>query len=408
MRNDKLNFAMGSIIVIFNVLTLYLMRALELPWYDFAGHRRICAYTLNGFDPYLLVGVDPPPLEEIGVIPQGWGTSPWGLILGNFFYPGYLSFDIAANYFVILNVLLLIITSLIFYVKFKNFSDSLGGFTLLTFLCSATFFVALTCGNSGGMICCLLLISCAIYKEFPIVAGVLISLAMVKPQVAIPICFWLLLRKNFKVIITAAVIDLSAWLIASLLIKKSPLMLLNEFFHCGVGDGGQFAGIFHLAFDNLNTAMLFSMLAGIIYMLIMNFLIDDRTPEIFSIYPACIASSFWCYSFFCDLYILILPAFMCMFIMKFSKELYKKIFWFILGLYSQLALTFWISIALINDLNKYTIFKSLFDTEILKMIFDRALDKPAHTSFEVGMIIIGFLICYELQANYSNYFKRRF
>ncbi|MBR1728000.1 MAG: DUF2029 domain-containing protein [Selenomonadaceae bacterium] len=407
--SKKLDFLMISIMIILNGCCFYFMKILsELKLFDFGGQYKICAYTLKGFDPYLLVGVDPPPIEEIGVIPQGWGTSPWGLFLGNFFYPGYLSFDLAVKYFIILNIILLIITSLIFYIKFKNFSDSLGVLTLITFLFSTNFVVAVFFGNAGSIIVCLLLISCAIYKKFPIVASVLISLAMVKPQVAIPICFWLLIRKNFKVIMIAAVIDLSAWLISSLLIKKSPLTLLNEFFNCGVGGGVQFNGIFHLAFDNFNTAIMFSMLAGIIYMLIMNFLIDDRTPEIFSIYPACIASSFWCYSFFCDLYILIVPTVICMFIVKFSKELCKKIFWFILGIYSQVGFILWTEITAIKDLHKDTIFKILFDTEIFTTIFDRALDHYIRTGFEVIMIIIGFLICYEFKINYSNYFKRQF
>ena len=58
---------------------------------DFLGQWKLCAYALRGIDPYPLIGVETPAVKELGIIPAYWGTTPYGLLLGNLFYAGFLA-----------------------------------------------------------------------------------------------------------------------------------------------------------------------------------------------------------------------------------------------------------------------------------------------------------------------------
>ena len=115
---------------------------------DLTGQRTLCAYTLRGFDPYPLIGVDPPALNDIGVIPKDFGTA--------------------------------------------------------LFILPATVMLSMWYGNAGGGVSCLLIIGCVICDRRPFLTGVLLSLAMIKPQVALTFCILFLLQRRFKVLLTAA------------------------------------------------------------------------------------------------------------------------------------------------------------------------------------------------------------
>ena len=269
----------------------------QYPLFDFRGQWQLCAYTLHGIDPYPLRGVEEPLIEELGEIPAAWSTTPWGLILGNFFYPGFLNVRDAANYFLVLNIIVLLITALVLN-KFFRFSAIM----LPAFL--ASFFISMHFGNAGAVICCFLILSCIFADRLPILAGFLLGVAMIKPQVALPICFALLFRKNFKVLTVAALIDFAAWGIAAVMTNASPLQLLTEFFSIKTGGNTVFSGLFTLAFpEDKSLAMGLSMLAGIFFIWL-----TFKDKEYFWACPACLATTFFAYSFHNEFFILILPA----------------------------------------------------------------------------------------------------
>ena len=288
----------------------------EFPLFDFPGQWSLCAYPLRGVDPYPLRGLEVPLIEELGIIPAGWSTSPWGLILGNFFYPGFLKIDAAIIYFLALNLLFLTITAFVLVKRF-NFT----GYVLPAFL--GGFYISTHFGNAGAVICCLLILSCLFADSQAILSGVLLALAMVKPQVALPICFVLLLRKNFKVLITAALIDCAAWGIAALMTNQSPLTLLAEFFSGNTGGSRVFSGLFTLAFpENKLLAMGLSMLAGFLFIWL-----TFKDKKFFWICPACLTTTFFAYSFHNEFFILIFPALLCTDLAARADSSREKIFW---------------------------------------------------------------------------------
>lgn len=291
-------------------------RAAQFPLFDFHGQWALCAYTLRGIDSYAITGLTTPTLEDIGIIPAAWSTTPWGLILGNFFYPGFLTPENAAIYFLALNMIFLLITTTELAKRFKFAVPVLPAFL-------ASFFISSYFGNAGAVICCLLILTCLCAEEQPILAGVLLSLAMVKPQVALPICFALLFRKNFKVLSTAALIDCAAWGISALITNQTPLTLLTEFLSVNTGGGFAFAGLFTLAFiENTPIATGLSMLVGILFIRL-----TFRDEKYFWACPAFLTTTFFAYSFHNEFFVLIMPALLCINLAARADSRREKIFW---------------------------------------------------------------------------------
>ena len=308
---------MKRLLFALNLIAIVLLVDRGIFFDDFTGQWQLCAYALRGIDPYPLIGIETPPIEELGAIPRGWGTAPWGLLLGNFFYAGFLKLDAAQAFFFVLNLMWLILTASLFFVKTRELS------TAAMFLCSAGFLIAMCTGNAGGMICAILLICSLIAESLPIFAGVLLAMAMVKPQVALAFCVLFLIRRQWKLLITAALIDLAAWLGSAMLVDRSPLVLLQEFFAANVGGGSQFSGIFTLLLDNPMHAMLLSMAVGAAFIAFL------RTTD-----AACLASAFWSYSYFNEFYALTLPAANCF---RAKRQL--------LGVALHVGIVFWTAIA---------------------------------------------------------------
>ena len=303
--------------------------AAKFPLFDFHGQWALCAYTLRGVDPYAITGVETPLIEEIGIIPLEWSTTPWGLVLGNFFYPGFLGFSEAVYYFFLLNILFLLWTAL---AVARNVKIGLSKGTTFFVTLSAffiSFFISSYFGNAGAVICCLLILSCVLVDDLPILSGIFLAVAMVKPQIALPICFALLLRKNFKVLTVAAVIDFASWGAAAFMTNQSPITLLTEFLSINTGGHTVFSGLFTLAFpkDKL-LAMTLSMFAGILFIWLTRRL-GFKDEKIFWMCPACLATTFFAYSFHNEFFILLLPALACIHFASREKIFSTKIFWIV-------------------------------------------------------------------------------
>lgn len=270
---------------------------------DFHGQWAICSYTLRGADPYQAIGVEPPLFDDIGAIPLGWGTSPWGCVLGNLFYPGWLPFDVADKYFFAINIIVLLLTVAIFLDRMLS---TVPRGVLISFafvmLTAENFWSSVFQGNCGGMICCLLIIACLIYDDHSILAGVALGIAMIKPQTALIICFAFLLAKKIRPLIVAAAVDVVAWISTTLLLERTPIEVMQEFFFAPIGLGAR-RGILTLWADWLPGAdwvMPLSMLIGVIFVVILQRRFDGilsvGAMKLAIFLPAFAAANFWSYS----------------------------------------------------------------------------------------------------------------
>ncbi|MBR1580791.1 MAG: DUF2029 domain-containing protein [Selenomonadaceae bacterium] len=350
-----------------------------LGWSDFYGQWSICAYTLHGADPYELVGVEPPLFADIGSIPNGWGTSPWGCLLGNLFYAGYLNYFEAAVQFVLVNGVLIASAAWCLFTRLRHLPLPTALMISLSLVAAPNFWRALHQGNCGGMIGCLLIIACLLVDRRPILAGIALAFAMVKPQAALLICFAFLLKKNYRPLIVAALIDLGAWAVTSIMVERSPLTLLREFLSSDIG-GNAFKGILTLAKNDLpdvGWVMPLSMLIGIAFVFVVQRSIERSASvglEIFM--PASVAATFWSYSWDNDRFILFIATTVALLLMLESRNLIERLMMFAAAALMQFSLPMmfklngWLSKAYEFDAWHHTVttFETIFMLTALMLV----------------------------------------
>lgn len=289
-------------LLLLSVLILVWYCKMGLQWWDFEGQWTISTYFCNQLNPYLAHPFELLTTKGVGEIPVGWGTSPWGLLLGQLLYPGFLEYHYAQIYFVTLYFVLYAIA--LFYV-WQAFPNQRTELLLFALLASVSYFRPMLSGNAGGIMCLLLLLSISLQHKSQTIAGVLLAFAMIKPQLALLFCLYFLLRKRYVLLFVACTVDVLSWVVAAFLLDTSIVQLLKDFLHYDIGEGVQFAGIFTLAFSSSSTAMLFSMLFGIIYAVVYYIFYKGR-GQLVELAPFCVAASLWSYSWGNE-YLVLLP-----------------------------------------------------------------------------------------------------
>ncbi len=287
-----------------------------LYWADFGGQWQICAYTNRGVNPYTQIGAAAPADAGIGAIPPGWSTSPWGCLLGNLFYAGFLPQEAAKIWFLVMGGLVLAATAWSFYRR-VDWRDHGARWPLLAVpLLSLDYLYAIDQGNCGGMLCGLVLLA-LLWRDRAWIAGICLAVAMIKPQVALPFCLCLLLDRRYRLLCVAAALDIAAWIAAAWMTGTGVLRLLAAFFGAGSGLGAQFRGVCTLLgrwIPNDTVVLACSMCVGMAYVLLLThaFCKARRTGALWFFVPACIASTVWCYSFLNDNFVMVLPSLMCL------------------------------------------------------------------------------------------------
>lgn len=341
---------------------------------DFYGQWALCAYTLHGIDPYPQIGVSPPLLPEVGTIPKDWGTSPWGLILGNLFYFGFLKLDQAQAFFYIVTGMSVLAVALWLFRKYWEVDRMVCGVWFAA-LSSVYILPPVWCANAGSVVCCLLLMAVFLCSARPYLAGVLLGCAMVKPQVALIFCFSFLFYRQWKVVATAALLDLAAYAAASFMADASMLDLMNQFLHAKIGGDYAWAGLFTILFSSdLAMAMLFSMTSALVFVFVLQrrFLESGgmNINSYLAFCPAAIGSSFCGYSFYNEFYVLLIPAVACFLVMMREESAKGYFIWLLAGLYCSVGMV-----------------TPLLETEMSSVI---------RTVCHVGMIILGIKLTFKL------------
>ena len=268
---------------------------------DLLGQWKICAYTLNGIDPFALAISGEAPIESIGTIPASFSTVPWACTLGNIFYPGFLSYETAQIYITLLQLGVCIVSVFIVYNHCKHYVENNTILLIaLTFLSHFCFVYSWSLGNNGAIISLLVIDAICIVNKHPYIAGVLIAFAMVKPQITAIICIVFLLNKKWKPLIVGAVIDIAGW-IATCLITSTPFMkLFSECMTSGTSSGRHYYGVLSpLTFIGIDktAVLLFNAVLGIAFTVILWYYLKKKgiKNNIATYVPACIASVMWTY-----------------------------------------------------------------------------------------------------------------
>lgn len=163
---------------------------------------RYMAYSIRGYD-ITTCAADGIVLENIGAIGPEI-VLPWGRLLGNLIYPGFLSLKGASIYYYIL---LGICTAIAGYYILKWIEkEKIDGWqkvdNLLFMICLLImpFYWddALNTGNMGGIFCIFLILAAFFLESCPWLAFFLIAMAMIKPQNAALFLLVLLIKRNIR------------------------------------------------------------------------------------------------------------------------------------------------------------------------------------------------------------------
>lgn len=307
-------FLKGMIVLGLLVTVLSWYAKLGFTWEDIDGQWLMCRYFLKGVNPYVYVPVKELALKGLEPIPYGWSTSPWGCLLGLMFYAGFMPCEAAKIWFILLYAAAYILTCVYFAHRYPLQKK---GILALAAVGLVSYVFSMLHGNAGGVICLLLLMALDLKDRHNLLAGFCLAFALVKPQVSLLICLYLLFQKNYKVLLVAAIVDIAAWLVVAIRLNAGMFEMLADMLGSDVGCGYQYNGIMtflspHLL--SLSKTMYLSMAVGITYSTVLYVCLCHKfgKDNIITALPFCVATSFWCYSWGNELLILLPAAAFCL------------------------------------------------------------------------------------------------
>lgn len=272
----------------------------------------LCVYTVHGINPYAPTEV----LPDIGPITEGFATSPWGLTLGNIFYPAFIPIEYGCLYMTLFSLIMLWITCFILVGYFKPLwkdYDACIIWTSALLFTSASMWMSILNRNASCIIACLIIMSIIYSDSKPLMSGILLGFAMIKPQMCGLVCLIFLFEKKIKPLIIAAAIDICGYITTCTLLKEDPITLFIQFMNSDVGvvkgDAEPYYGIFSFLIpygvDNsiitICSAVVGIATTSISYALLKKKNIENsriKTLLLFS--PALICSHIWAYGWNLD------------------------------------------------------------------------------------------------------------
>jgi len=277
-------------------------------------------------------------IDDIGRIDPDMVTVPWAWIWGSIINPGFLPYEYAKIWGMLFYLFMALITSLVCF-HYIETSFAWKAEDRKREWCISAFFIVFSqycwvwsfmCGNHGALACCFIVMAVCIYKEHPYAAGVLMTFAMIKPQVAALFFITFLLCRQYKVIITTIICELATILVLWGMISAGPLQLLKQTAGVGTNLESVFFGLFNmLKYDGVSTSLILvlDILVGVGYLLLHTLVARKYAAhnEMYIWLGAAIASTFWFYKQSHDYVILIIP---CLALFKEIFDNRNKNYWF--------------------------------------------------------------------------------
>lgn len=303
MNDQKRRKIFLLLVILCCVLNIVFYFYLGYSRYDIQGHWKICRYTLQGYNPYNHINKN--VVDEIGRIPKGFSTVPWACVFGNLFYAGFLSCSFAEIYIWILHFVVFLLTAAVIADHLRDHllpADRIV--CILLILAQFSFMYSLTYGNNGAIICLLLADSVLLAQRKPWLSGILLGLALMKPQISGLVALIFLLEGYWTPLIISGIISIAGLASTALMTSTSVIKLLKQFLDSGVASELQYLGLFsalsNLGVDRL-VVMLLNMIIGIVYTVLLWYAVKKRSDQHHYMYPfalfspAFAASVFWVY-----------------------------------------------------------------------------------------------------------------
>ncbi len=323
-----------SILTLANIffLVFRIMRG-ECAFVDFRARWQESAYLFRGVNPFVALSGQI-VIDDIGIIDPDMVTVPWAWIWGSIISPGFLKYEYARVWGCFFFLFLAIVTSIVCY----RYIETTFNWTVIEEKkkwCFMAFFIVFSqycwvwsfmCGNHGALACCFIVIAVCIYKEHPYLAGIMMTFAMIKPQVAALFFITFLILKQYRLIITAIIAEVATMLVLWIVTGSNLFQLLEQTAGVGTNLNGVFFGLLNmLKYFDISTSLILvlDIVLGVGYLLVHTLLtrkyVGDNDLYIFV--GTTIASTFWFYKQSHDYVILIIP---CLVLLKEIFDLREK------------------------------------------------------------------------------------
>jgi len=342
---------------------------------DINDYWKCMAYSIRGYD-ISTCAAEGIVLNSIGYLGMGI-VLPWGRLLGNLIYPGFLPLKGAILYYYFLLSICTGIAGwyILNWIQKEKVDDWDKRENILFMICMMMMPLywedALNTGNMGGILCVFLILAAFFMEKQSWLAVILIAMAMIKPQNAAIFMVLLLLKKKIKMICQVIGIMLGSVLSSEIYVRicsyfrgtagkisfwDKMIIMLKEYSGNGQGTKEEGIpsfftyGILDKLIDwgvNTYVVLIGSAVLGIIFVICIIIYIRDCNElkedwiVLFSI--ASLSSIFWCYKTQCDEIIIILCNLLCILCWKYGKKNFKNVLWilFYLACINMKIFRFW-------------------------------------------------------------------
>lgn len=325
------NSRMIIIVLIFNILVnianiirIYLHRGLEFGDYLWVWKENVC--TVQGKD--IMDAIRNQSVINGVEMPSTSATMPYARVLSNLIHPGFMNREAAIGYGVILYIAVTVVAIIVLYKAANKVSalpaNPLRLLVVILMFSSWYWTDGIFTWNNGVVFSMFLIIAVCIIDEHEMVGGVILALAMIKPQIAGIFYISFLMKKKYKAMLTSGFILIVSWGIYLVAVGGNPITQMLEIM--GQAKMKEAYYIWFGLFDFLvkfgiqgTAAIISSMTVGMAATAVLSWWVIknknlDNTIIYYSI-PA-LFSTVWCYKSTSDLVILILPTLLCLFIME--------------------------------------------------------------------------------------------
>lgn len=318
MKKNRIITIGMVLLVLLNLADILYHHTIEIGFVDLKLYWEEFRVTLQGYDTgfYYHTGELIPGAAMLPAIP----IFPWGRILGNLLCPAFLPYGVAKWYTVALLVVLCVVTGHMgrrYIQKMNSNSQFLLLAIPMIYIMPFYWRDMITFFNIGGVICFLLILMVFVVEEHPYVAALLLAIAMMKPQNAMPFVIILLLEKKWRTVFAAAGIDIIAWIVSAIWTGVNPINQVlyisgrsteaePYYFWFGLLDPLRNIGL------SSNFAMVCSMVLGVAILLLL-YLAVKKNPawknNVIAIYSgAAVISTVWMYKSKSDFVIVVLAS----------------------------------------------------------------------------------------------------